>query len=353
MMQRHRPLLLTADTNLLDDLLEMAAAVGVAVDVAVEPATCRARWRTAPLVVVGSDLAPALNPAELEARPGVLLVASGSPDAGLHEIGVRIGVEQCIGLPADEATVLDRLADTAEPSVRGRVIGVLPGRGGAGASVLAAALAVTAAAHGGPAWLVDLDPLGGGADVGMGAELTGGARWPDLGVLTGRLSHAALRAAVPEVLGTAVIAADPRAGEPAAEAVRAVLAAARRGGGTVVLDLARHRSACRDEAISVTDDLVVVVPAEVRAVLAARAVIEGLGPVRAVVRVAVRTVPAGLPAPEVARALGLRSVGVLTDDPSVRDAILTGETAGLLRGGSLAAVCASLLDSPTPARAAA
>lgn len=350
MTEQSRPLLMTADSDLLDDLLGLAAAVGVPVDVAVEPAACRPQWTRAPLVLVGADLADALIDARAPARPGVLLVARGTPADGLEDVAALAGAEEMVGLPSGEAVLLDRLADTAEPAARARVVGVVAGRGGAGASVLAAALALTAASSG-PAWLVDLDPLGGGADVGVGAELSAGARWAELGVLSGRLSHSALRAALPQVLGVAVVAGR-QATDPTPEAVRAVLAAAGRGAGTVVLDLPRHRTAARDEALTAVDDLLVVVPAELRAVLAARQLIDGLGPIRVAPRAVIRPVPDGLPTREVVRGLGLASAGELPDESEVRTALLTGTAADLLRGQALAALSADLTGAAVRLRVA-
>jgi secretion/DNA translocation related CpaE-like protein len=348
-----RPLLLTTDTDLLDELLGMAAAVGVAVDVAVEPTVCRPQWTEAPLVLVGADLARRLPPAQLDPRPGVLLVARGSPTEDLWDAATTIGAEEAVGLPSGEATLLDRLADIGEPCARARVIGVLAGRGGAGASVLAAGIALAAAARGEPAWLIDLDPLGGGSDAGVGAELAAGARWPDLGVLTGRLSPAVLRAAVPEVHGVAVVAAARSTGDLAPEAVRTVVAAASRGAGTVVLDLARHRTTARDEAVAAVGELLLVVPAEIRAVLAARKVVDGLGTTPAPPRAVVRTVAGALPAREVLRGLGLPFAGELADEISVREALQLGDAAGLVRGTELGELCETLLDGSIATRAAA
>src|SRR2546421_294935 len=81
----------------------------------------------------------------------------------------------------DEPWLVDRIADAAEgigePAL---TIGVVGGRGGAGASTLACALAVTAARSGHRTMLIDGDPLGGGLDVLLGGERAGGLRWPDL-----------------------------------------------------------------------------------------------------------------------------------------------------------------------------
>ncbi|HEY6745484.1 MAG TPA: septum site-determining protein Ssd [Mycobacteriales bacterium] len=343
MEQQHRPLLLTTDTELLDDLLGLAAAAGVAVDVAAEPATCRPQWTNAPLVLLGTDAAAAWPSARLEPRLGVLLVARGSPADDLREIAAAVGADEVVALPDGEAILLDRLADVAEPAARARVIGVVGGRGGAGVSVLATGLALTAAARG-PAWLIDLDPLGGGSDAGLGAELRIGARWADLGVLTGRLSPAALRGAVPQVHGVSVVATSHPPEDLAAEAVRTVISAAGRGSGVVVLDLARHRTAARDAAIATLDDLLVVVPAEIRAILATGRLIGGFGPTPAAARVVVRRTTDALPTREVLRGVGLPFAGELPDEARVQEAAQLGDAPGLVRGTKLAELCATLLD---------
>ena len=351
MTRQRRPLLLTADPDLLDYLLGIAAAVGVAVDVSVEPTMCRPQWTAAPLVLLGSDLAAAT--ARLEPRPGVLLVSHGAPPPELSPLAAAVGVEGVVGLPSGEAEVLERLADTAEPPALARMIGVLGGRGGAGASVLAAGLALTAAGRG-PSWLIDLDPIGGGADAGLGAELAPGARWTDIGLVTGRMSPHALRSALPEVGGVAVVAAgEGPTDELPPEAVRAVISAARRGGGTVVLDLGRNSTAARDEAIAAIDDLFLLVPAELRAVLAARRVVESLRPTAPTPRVVVRSVPGALPSREVARGLDLPLTGELPDEVVVRAAIQTGDPAALLRNTQLAALCEAILVVPAALEVAA
>lgn len=346
-----RPLLLTTDPELLDDLLGAAAAVGIAVDVSVDPAHCGPQWSDAPLVLVGADVVRAVTAGRLGRRPDLVLVGRDGVDPADLTL---IGADELIELPRGETRLLDRLADVLEPTVPSRVIGVVPGRGGAGASVLAAGLALTAAARGGPAWLVDLDPLGGGADVGMGAEVVPGARWDDLTPVAGRLSASALRTAVPEVHGVRVLAAGRGAREdPAPEAVSAVLTAARRGGGTVVLDLPRHRSPARDAAVAAAADLFVVVPAELRALLAATGVLAGLGAPTATAKVVVRPVPHGLPPMEVLRALQAPLAGVLEDEAAVQTAAVIGDGTGLTRDTKLRVLCERLLDAVGPVRSAA
>ena len=344
MTDERRPLVMTTDADLLDDVLGAAAAVGLAVDVTIEPGNCGPQWIRAPLVLVGSDLAPALAGSGLRRRPGVLIVSRGRP-AEEERIGAALdGAEDVVCLPAGEPLLLERLADVAEPPDSGRIVAILPGRGGAGASVLATAIALTAGAQGDAAWLVDLDPLGGGADAGLGAELVSGARWDDLGSIAGRLSSRALRAALPEVDGVAVLSCGRTDADPPPAAVRAVLAAARRSGGTVVVDLPRHPTAATVETLSAADELLLVVPAEVRAVLAARQLVSRLGLASAPLRIVVRRVPAGLPPHEVARGLDADLLGDYGDEPAVRVALLNGEASSLIRHTDLGALCSLVLN---------
>jgi secretion/DNA translocation related CpaE-like protein len=349
-MGDRRPLVLTADTELLDDVLGAAAAVGVAVDVAADPGFCRPQWMAAPLVLLGSDLAPAVAESTLRSRPGVLLVNRRAPTQEDRVSAAQVGAEDLVVLPAGEIALLERLADVVEPPKDGRIIGVLPGRGGAGASVLAAAIALTAADRGDAAWLVDLDPLGGGADTALGAEMEGGARWTELGSISGRLSTRALRDALPEVCDVAVLSCSGESDvDPEPAAVRAVLAAMRRGGDTAVVDLPRRPGTRLDFA----EEVLLVVPAELRAVLAARQLLHRLADLSLALGLVVRKVPNGLPVREVVRGTGIDLAGDYADEPGVRAALLTGDPRGLVRGTELGALCHRLLDRPaTTARAA-
>ena len=86
-------------------------------------------------------------------------------------------------LPDDELWLVNVLTEAAEgPQQAGPVLAVVGGRGGAGASVFAAAVAVAAVRDGERALLVDCDPLGGGLDLLLAAEDVAGLRWADISV---------------------------------------------------------------------------------------------------------------------------------------------------------------------------
>ncbi|WP_411146343.1 septum site-determining protein Ssd [Streptomyces sp. x-80] len=323
--ERGGPLIVTEDERLLDDLLRLCAAAGALPEVAHGLPAAKGDWEAAPLVIVGDDCAARMRGAER--RAGVVLVGRDADDPAVWRLAVGIGAEQVLTLPDGERWLVDRIADAAEgvgePAL---TVGVIGGRGGAGASTLACALAVTAARAGRRTVLVDGDPLGGGLDVLMGGEREKGLRWPAFSASRGRVACGALEESLPRLHSLRVLSWD-RGAEVAIPppAMRAVLAAARRRGGVVVVDLPRRADEAVAEALAQVDVGLLVVPAELRAVAAARRVASGVQMVLRDLRVVTRDGPgahAALAADEIARLLKLPLAGELPweygllDDPA-------------------------------------
>lgn len=346
-----RPLVVTCDDGLLDDLLRLATAAGVEVDVAVDPGSVRARWPGAPVVVVGDDQAAAVAAAEPGRRREVILVGLDLDDPDVWRRAVAVGADNVVFLPDAESWLVDRFADAAEGGGRdGVLLGVVGGRGGAGASVLAAALALTAARSRLRSMLIDLDPLGGGIDLVMGAEECIGFRWPDFAETRGRLAGAALFDTLPASFGLAVLSWDR--GDVLtvpADAVRAVLAAAQRSSDLVVLDLPRRVDAATEHALARCASVMLVVPAEVRAVAAAARVATGLAAAARDVRVVVRgPSPSRLDGGAVADALGLRLAVEMDAERRLDEMLELGEAPGRSGKGHLARACVALLSDLVP-----
>ena len=187
---------------------------------------------------------------------------------------------------------------------------------------MAAALALATAPG---AVLVDADPWGGGLDLLLGAEGVEGLRWPELTGLRGRVGGDALLAALPEIGGVHVLAASrSEVADIPAEALLAVIDAARSVGRTVVVDLPRAGSD-RDGVAAVladADQVLLVVPARLRAATAARLLLDAPGSPWAEARIVVRAVPGGLSRDDVADLLGRP---VAADLPFDRSAVPRGE----------------------------
>ena len=352
-----RTLVVTGRADVLDDLLRLAAAAGTEVDVAPDGGSARRRWTSAALVVVGPDVAEDCARLRLPRRDGVVLVGEDLDDAGVWQVAVEVGAEHVVFLPDAETWLVDRFADAAEGrAVQGAVVAVVGGRGGAGATTLACALAVTAARSGRSTLLVDGDRLGGGIDLVFGGEDDAGLRWPDISGTRGRLPAAALTDALPRMAELSVLSWD-RGDAPAvsAEAMQSVLDAGRRASELVVVDLPRSADEAGRAALAVAGTVLLVVPAEVRAAAAASRVAGTIGPLCRDLRAVVRgPSPSGLAGDEIARALGLPLAGELRQETGLALALERGEPPARRGRGPLSALCGRLLDDllPSAGRAA-
>ncbi|TDB77901.1 septum site-determining protein Ssd [Micromonospora sp. KC721] len=349
---RRLPLLVTADGGLLDDLLRLAAAGGTEVELAADPAAARARWLPAPLVLIGHDQAQACLRARLPRRPRTVLVGrTGEINPG-WEIAELLGAEHVAALPAAEPWLVDRFTEygaDAGPRRPARTVAVLGGRGGAGASVFASGLAVTAARARLRTLLVDADPLGGGLDLVLGWEELDGLRWPALSDADGRVDAPALVRALPS-RGDLVVLSWDRGDLLAlpAPAMAAALDAARRGRDFVVADVPRQLDDAAVVALQAADQAYLVVPAELRAAAAAARVVTAAAPHCAALGVIVRgPAPGRLKAVEVARALGLPLAGTLRPEPALCRGLERGEAPASGGRGPLAMLCQRLVGELT------
>jgi secretion/DNA translocation related CpaE-like protein len=352
----HRPLVITSDTDVLDDVIRIALTAGTEVEVAADAGAARRSWSAAAAVVVGRDAAAACARARLPRRQGVVLLGDDLDEVDIWQLGVEVGAEHVVFLPDGEEWLVEMLAEAVEPvRLSGDVVAVVGGRGGAGATTLAAALAVTASRTGRRTMLVDADPLGGGIDLVLGGESDAGVRWPDLGATRGRVPGSALTGALPRMGALSILSWDR--GDVLSvpgEAMDTILDAGRRSCELVVVDLPRALDDASRTVLSLASLVLLVVPAEVRAAAAATRVATQLAPLCADLRLVVRAPsPSGLSADEIARALGLPLVGFLRAEPGLDLALERGEPPARRGRSPLAALCESLLDDLLPSGQAA
>lgn len=345
---RRRPLIVTADPVLLDDLLRLVAAAGAEPQVAGEPGAARGAWGGAPVVLVGTDCAGAVLRRGLPRRQGLVLVGRDLDDGSVWQLAVSIGADSVAFIPDGEAALTELIAEAVDgPGAGGRTVCVVGGRGGAGASTFAAALALTAARRGHECTLIDADPLGGGLDLVLGEEGREGIRWPELAGVQGRVGSDALRRALPTAGNLSLLSWDRGSVLTVPpEAMRVALGAGRRGSDLVVVDLPRRQDFGTEQALKAGGPVLLVVPAEVRAAAAAKRVAATLAEHTHDVRVIVRgPAPAGLSADAIAALLDLPLLGYLRPESGLAGAQEHGEPPGLRPRSPLRAFCGRFLDS--------
>lgn len=271
------PLLITRDETLLDELVRLSAAAGVTPVVAPDGLGGLAGWAAAPLVLVGDDVAAELAELRPMRRDGVHVVSWGSFPAEAMRVALTLGAENVAELPQSGEWIVEQLTDLGdERPRRAWTVGVVGGSGGAGASVLAAALGQVAAGSG-RAVVVDADPLGPGLDRVLGMEERPGVRWDELCQTTGRLGASAFRESLPRRDGLGVLTwYAGRRGVLQPFAVREVLSAAQRGHETVVIDLPRSRDPVIDEVVARCDLVLVVALPTVQGLASTARVAAGL-----------------------------------------------------------------------------
>jgi secretion/DNA translocation related CpaE-like protein len=352
-----RPLVVSTDERLLDDLLRLLAAAGAEPELATAGPALRRAHRDAPLVLLGADVLASPAVRALPRRPGVVVATVGELPADRWAAAVEVGAERVAALPADEAWLLSRAATAVRaPVERSWVVAVGSGCGGGGASTVATALALTAAPG---VLLVDADPWGGGLDLLLGAERVEGLRWPELTGLRGRVAGDALIAALPEVEGVHVLAAARGAAAEIPEAaVTTVVEAGRSSGVPVIVDLPRPGTVDADgptaAVLAEADLAVLVVPARLRAATAARLLVSG-GPGEAAgpwasAQLVVRTQAGGLSRQEVADVVGRPVIAELPHDRSAVPRGERGEPPAVAPRSPLGGVARRLLAAVPAAR---
>lgn len=350
-MSDNRPIAMVGEESVLDDLLRLAAAAGCELERVPDLAGLRGRWKAAPLVLLDTAAATALAASPMTRRQGVLVVSQEEPDASAWEQALAVGAEQVLALPTSEERLVSTFADVVDgpPSAAGRVLAVAGGRGGAGSSLLTAAVALAALRAKRNALLVDADPLGGGVDLVLGAEGEDGLRWPDLRLSRGRVAVSSLRSALPgRGNGSArltVLSCDRAGNGPKPAAMAAVVESGRRSGELVLCDLPRETTETSCVALERADLAVLVVPAEVRACAAARVVARRMRDCGARPSVVVRgPAPGALRASEVAAAVDAPLLVAMRPEPSVDAALERGELRTRPRG-PLTTTAGKVLDA--------
>jgi secretion/DNA translocation related CpaE-like protein len=349
-----RPLFLTGDPLLLDDLLRLAAAGGAEPDVADHAAAAAPLWRDAPFVVVGADRVADAAAYRLPRRPSTVVIGVDVEDGALWRHALELGAEQVLFLPDAESFLVDRLSAAASGVTLGRIVAVVGARGGAGATSFAVAYALAAARAGHRTMLVDADPYGGGVDLALGAAQGAGPGWQDFVDGAQPVPGDALATVLPRFAEVTVLAWSERPpggsvpGPIPVPVLESVLAGGRRGADVVVVDLPRSFDEASRLALALADVVYLVCPAEFRACASGQRVAVAAATYAADVRLVVRgPAPGAITAADVTNALGLPLAGHLDPEPGIERALERGDPPGRGGRGPLASLCDVLVAELT------
>jgi secretion/DNA translocation related CpaE-like protein len=341
-----QPLVITADEALLADLMRLCAAANATPQVVADPDEARADWWRAPCVLVGSDRAEDVAGRAFQRRSDVWLVSRDAESAALWRLGVEIGADRVVLLPVAQGWLVERLSDAVDtPTARALTVGVVGGRGGAGASTLAAGLALRAARANRRVLLIDADPLGGGIELLLGCEAAGGLRWPEVAATQGRVTATALREALPGADGVAVLSwdrGDESHVEPAA--MRAMIGAGQRGSDVVLIDLPRRLDDAAVEAVVLSDVVLLICTGDVRVAASAERQLATLRLLCGDIRLVVRQSSGGdVCADDLAAALRLPLAAEIASQRGLARSV--NEGLGPVARGRLGSQCSRLLEA--------
>ncbi|WP_121256979.1 septum site-determining protein Ssd [Nocardioides ferulae] len=343
------PLVVTRDESLLDELLRLAAAAGVTPELVSDGGAALRPWASAPLVLVGADLAGEVGALAPARRSGVFVVGWAPVPQETFRHALEVGAESIVDLPGSTVWLSERLTDLDDDLRRpGRMVGVVGGSGGAGASTFACALGQVAAREG-ATLVVDADPWGPGLDRMLGLEDLDGIRWDALHHATGRVSARSLREALPRRGSLGVLTFQAGAASTLSTvAARDTLAAARRGHDVVVVDLPRSPDPLVREVVDRCDALLVVVAPTLVGVASAARLSSRLGDAPGA-RLVLRG--RGVAEHEVAAVTGLPVAATMPDQRGLAEALDLGLGPVRSRRGPLARAAATVLAGLGPVAA--
>jgi secretion/DNA translocation related CpaE-like protein len=334
------------DSELLDQVLSLTAVVGVEPLLLSDASLVRPHWSSAAMVLLGIDQADRVAAMGLPRRAGVYLVAEDRTAPQAQPWSLRLGAA-LVALPSSASWLSDALADVTRTSMgSGRVICVVGGSGGVGATTLAAGLAFVAARTQ-RTLLIDADPRSGGLDLLMGAERIPGWRWPRLANARGYLGD--LTGQLPSVEDVDLLSMARDESLPGcelrAEQMKAVLLSAMRTHAVVVVDLSRSLGSAGGEALRRADLAVLVVRDDVRGVAAGCEVARQIAGDCSRRGLIVRQGRSRLLEPRlVASGVDWPLLGSFADDPALLLAAERGDPPARSARSSLARLCVKVLS---------
>ena len=264
----------------------------------------------------------------------IVLVVIGATGPETWRFAAQLSANHIAVIPDSREWLVEHLS--APASKKGMCVGIIPGAGGAGASILSCGLAFHARQFFNAVVLVDLDPSSAGLDIILGIEAQPGMRWHDFSSLTGSISGGDILRGLPARDGVALLT------HQASESVSknfmpsSIIEQLRNASELVIIDLPRFTNQeAMIEILQLCDIVYVATPSTVRGSASTKKAIANIQKHIKNVELVIRNMPGtNLDALKIAQSLNVPLAGVITSDPRIIEQIEQGfGFAGIHLGG--------------------
>lgn len=320
-------LLVTRDERVITEFQKIAAVTQTPLVIESEPNA--ADLSNAYRVFVAADCAQAtLN------HPEIVLVVIGSTGPETWRFAAKLSANHIAVIPDSREWLVEHLS--APVTKKGLCVAIIPGAGGAGASLLSAGLAFHARQFFSDVVLVDLDESSAGLDVVLGIETQPGMRWQDFHSLTGSISGSDILRGLPARDGVALLTHNDSETIPDKFLPDTIIQQLRGVSGLVIIDFPRFTNQVATiEILQQCDIAYVVTPSTVRGSASTKKVIVNISKHVANVELVIRNMPGtNLDALRIAQSIDVPLAGVVNSDPRIVEQIEQGfGVAGIHLGG--------------------
>lgn len=320
-------LLVTRDDRVITEFQKIAAVTQTPLVIESEPSA--ADLSSAYRVFVTSDCAQEnLN------HPETVLVVIGTTGPETWRFAAKLSANHIAVIPDSRDWLVEHLS--APVTKKGLCVAIIPGAGGAGASLLSAGLAFHARQLFSDVVLVDLDENSAGLDVVLGIETQPGMRWQDFHSLTGSISGSDILRGLPARDGVALLTHNDSETLPDKLLRDTIIQQLRGVSGLVIIDFPRFTNQkFAIEILKQCDVVYVVTPSTVRGSASTKKEIAHICKHATNVELIIRNFPGtNLDALKIAQSLDVPLAGSVNSDPRIVEQIEQGfGVAGIHLGG--------------------
>jgi secretion/DNA translocation related CpaE-like protein len=320
-------LLVTRDERVITEFQKIAAVTQTPLVIESEPNA--EDLSNAYRVFVASDCAQVnVN------HPEIVLVVIGATGPETWRLAAKLSANHIAVIPDSRDWLVAHLS--APVTKKGLCVAVIPGSGGAGASLLSVGLAFHARQLFSDVVLVDLDESSAGLDIVFGIETQPGMRWQDFHSLTGSISGSDILRGLPARDGVALLTHNDSKSTAEKFVPGWIIQQLRGVSGLVIIDFPRFTNQIAAvEILQQCDVAFVVSPSTVRGSATTKIAISKISKYVTNTELVIRSLPGtNLDALRIAQSLDAPLAGVVNSDSRIVEQIEQGfGVAGIHLGG--------------------